>query len=381
MKKALIIIIAIIMVAGGIYGVFHFYELHRAETEINRAILNINEGRQLDAVAVIKEVLAESRYRVVNAPALYLLADTYEHMGKYSSAEQTYGIILSDTSLKEFDNWWSSSVVSLSKLYRKGMVQASISQKKAMVMSIESAIKEVRSKEDSKGGNTIIRAIGRWIDNISTATFNINVEAPSDETVMRELKTELGYLLLGLGEYGRAEELFASVDSPVSRLGLAKLYLEKGEYEKGLLFLWGLLAYDTTGNIRRYYIKELYKYADLLYGKQKYHKALDVYEEIVKEAPDTEYAELSLYRMAKHFYNTHENGKALPHIEKLLTNSVSSRDEEALVLKGYIYYDNREFVRALKVFKEFIRRYPNSALLGTAIEWKVMTERSIKYLG
>jgi outer membrane protein assembly factor BamD (BamD/ComL family) len=68
-------------------------------------------------------------------------------------------------------------------------------------------------------------------------------------------------------------------------------------------------------------------------------------------------------------------------IDKLLANGVSLKDPDALMMKGFIYYDKREFVRALKVFKEFIKRYPQSEMVPQAREWKAMTERSIKYIG
>jgi len=63
-----------------------------------------------------------------------------------------------------------------------------------------------------------------------------------------------------------------------------------------------------------------------------------------------------------------------------LSNGVAVSDEDALMLKGYIFYDRREFIRALKIFNEFIKRYPRSEKLSSAREWTAMCERSIKYL-
>jgi tetratricopeptide (TPR) repeat protein len=380
-KKGLFIIVAIIMVAGGIYGAYHFSGLHSAETQINKAILHITGGKYPEAIAILKEVLSKNDYKVVRAPALYLLADTYERSGKYRSAGESYRLILSDASLKEIDNWWLSSIIALSKLYRKGMLQASVSQKQALVQSIDGIIVEEQSSEEVKEGRNFSETLRYYIGLIIAFNFDIKVETPSDEIVMKELKTELGYLLIALNEDDRAEEVLSRIDSPVSRLGLAKLYLKKGENEKGIEMLRNLLVYDKTGAIKQYYIKELYDYAESLYSKRKYCDALNLYEEVVEQAPDTEYSELSLYRLATHYYSTRNNGKALPQIEKLLSNSIPSKDEEAMLMKGYIYYDRREFVKALKVFKEFIKNYPNSKLYRTAREWKAMTERSIKYLG
>ena len=95
MKKALVIFLAIVMVFGGVYGVYHFSRLHQAEKEMNRAILSINEGENIEEIDIIKEVLSEYRYRVVQAPALYLLAGAYVRTGAYRSAEKSYSVMLS----------------------------------------------------------------------------------------------------------------------------------------------------------------------------------------------------------------------------------------------------------------------------------------------
>ena len=381
MKKAFFIFLAIIMIGGGVYGVYQFSGLHRAETEINRAILNINEEKYAEAVEILKEVLSNYEYRIVRAPALNLLAQTYEHTGAYRSAENIYNSIISDPSLKDIDNWWASSVISLTKLYRKGKLRTSVSQKEQLVRSIDGFIEDIEQKDRFEDQQDFLQAVKRFFTAMLTFNFQIDVEIPSDATVIRGLKIELGYLLLEIGEYGRAEEVLSSVDSPVSKLGLAKLYLEMGEHQKGIEILKGLLTYDYTGNIKKYYIKELFDYAEALYSKGLYHEALMLYEEVDRIAPDTVYSELSLYRLSKHYFDSHENSKSFRTIEKLLNNSITLKDQEALLIKGYMYYDRREFVKALKVFNEFLKLYPKSKLYGTAREWKAMTERSIKYVG
>jgi outer membrane protein assembly factor BamD (BamD/ComL family) len=52
-----------------------------------------------------------------------------------------------------------------------------------------------------------------------------------------------------------------------------------------------------------------------------------------------------------------------------------------MLLKGYLYYDARDYYRALKVFDSFKKRFPKSKNIQTAEEWKSMCERSVKYLG
>ncbi|MBN2322635.1 MAG: tetratricopeptide repeat protein [Spirochaetes bacterium] len=381
MKKALYILLAVVLVAGGVYGVWYFSRMRQAATRMNGAILLINEGSYPEAIDVIREVLSEYEYRAVTAPSLYLLADTYERAGQYRSAQETYKLLISDTSLKTVDNWWSGAVLAVARLYRKGVCKATVSQKKALVLSIEEFIE--KSTQDRGGGQAALclREAKSRLRTLLISGFDIKVETLTDQAVIRGLYVELGYLLIDLGEYRRAEAALARVDSPISRLGLARLYLKTGEYGKGIGLLEGLLEHDKTGVIKTYYIKNLFDYAEALYEKKKYPQAIELFEKVDMEAPGTTYQELALYRLAEYYYETHDNGKSIRLIDKLLENGVSMKDPDALMMKGFIYYDKREFVRALKVFNEFIKRYPQSDLVPNVREWKAMTERSIKYIG
>ena len=101
MKKALLIVLAIILVGGGLYGSYYFYNLQQAETHINEAILSINEGDYISAAQGLKDVVVKYDYKIVQAPTLYLLAITYEKLKKYSSAEDAYKLIISDNQLTQ----------------------------------------------------------------------------------------------------------------------------------------------------------------------------------------------------------------------------------------------------------------------------------------
>lgn len=381
MKKVLYIIIAVVLVGGGVFGAWNFSRMHQAETRMNGALLLINEASYTEAIDVLREVLSEYKYRVVTAPALYLLADAYEKSGQFRSAAETYKLLIADKSLKTVDNWWSGAVLEIAMLYRKGALNATDSQKKALVLSIEDFIEKRTASMDEEKGPLDLNDVGAWLNALFTSEFDIKVEALTDRAIIRGLYVELGYLLIDLGEYRRAEEALRRVDSPVSRLGLARLYIITGKNMMGIELLEGLLEYDKTGAIKKYYIKTLFDYAEVLYGRREYHDAKRLFKKVDLEGAGTTYQELALYRLAEYYYETRDNGKSIRMIDKLLENGISLKDPDALMMKGFIYFDAREFVRALKVFNEFIKMYPQSELVPHVREWKAMTERSIKYIG
>ncbi|UCB44993.1 MAG: tetratricopeptide repeat protein [Spirochaetota bacterium] len=383
MKKALLIILAVVLVGGGLYGSYYFYQLQKAETQINEAILSIHEGDYIAAAQGLKDVVAMYDYRIVKAPALYLLAVVYERLEKYSSAEDAYKILISDNQLQDVHNWYTQSLISLSKLYRKGFVKSSLSQKVTLINLINAINGEIKIIEETKKESrwTFTDMVKHAFNQILAINYNINVEEVTDEKILEELKTELGFLYLETNDCSKALMLFKELDSPLSKFGLAKVYFAMQNYRKGLETLKELITYDTTGKIQQYYINELFNYAEAMYEEKQYNEAIDLFTIVARDAPNTKYAEQSLYYLAKYYYNTHNNRKSLIYIDQILSNAINTKDEESFLLKGYIYYDKREFLKALKVFKDFIKTYPYSEMLNTAREWKAMTERSLKYLG
>ena len=125
MNKALILFLVLIFIFVGIYGTYYFLKLQKAEESINESILNIKEGDYENALNELKGVISNYDFKIVKAPAIYLLADTYEKSGKYISAIETHQMLISDKRLSEAGNWYIRSVISLSKLYRKGVIETS----------------------------------------------------------------------------------------------------------------------------------------------------------------------------------------------------------------------------------------------------------------
>ncbi len=383
MKKVLFLFFAIILIAGGLYGTNYFLRLQKAESLINEAIINIKEGNYDKSINLLKDTISRYDYRIVIAPALYILADTYEKKEMYTSAIAMYKILISESRLSSIQNWYVQSIISMSKLHRKGLVKTSAYQTDVLEDYINTISKEIRKKreQDQIGLSRVIKKINQFINLLLSLNFHIDVEDVDNEKILTEMETELGFLYLKTKDYDRAKDAFMKLDTTVSKFGLAQVYLESGKYNEGINILEELIKYDTTGKVRKYYVKELFEYAENLYKNKKYKEAIGLFIKVENEAKDTTYSEMSLYYLAKYYHNINNTEKALIYIQKMLENSIILKDEESLLLKGYIYYDRRDFIKALKIFNDFIKNYPDSERINTAREWKTMSERSIKYLG
>ena len=316
-------------------------------------------------------------------PSLYLLADTFMKEGKYEAALQTFKTLLSDEGREITDPWSVQTVLATSRLYRRGIHRISNRQAEILIQSVETIVSKLAggTVQDEWGLDALRRELSYIWKRVLDLGFKLHLEEITREELSVEAKTELGLLYLNRKEYERARGIFEGLHTPVGELGLAKVYVATGEEIKGIGILEELMQYDRTGAIRAFYLKEVYEYGEELYRNKRFTEAVKVFEIIGRQSDSMMYADLSLYYVALYYYSVKGYSSALVYADKVLSNGVAVRDEDALMLKGYIFYDRREFVRALKVFNEFIKRYPRSEKLSSARQWTAMCERSIKYLG
>jgi outer membrane protein assembly factor BamD (BamD/ComL family) len=382
MKKGFLLFFTLIFIFLSIYGVYYYQQIQKAENAINESIIHIREKDYDEAQVILKKVLLQYDYAIVKAPALYLLADTSEKLGNYERAVEYHKDLIADEKLYRGGLWYVQSVISISRLYRKGIIEASKQQNLTLIRYSELVrvrLKNQISWKDLDAENPP-RDLRTVIISFFSFNFDLAIRKPDPVELLDELEGELGFLYLRAGMYEEAEEVFRDVNTPVGMYGLAKVYLSSGQEEKGIMLLEKLMEFDTTGKVREYYLKEAFRYAVHLYEKNMYDGAQRIFENIQKEFRNTDYSELSLYYLTRIYYDTRKYDKALKSINEILTNSLDLKNEEVQLIKGYIYFDRQDFVQALKIFNDFIKRYPSSESIRTAEEWKAMCERSIKYL-
>lgn len=380
MKKAVLVVVALILIFTGLYGAYYFLNLKKAEALINAAIINISEAKYDRAIKDLKTAAATYNYAVVKAPALYLLAQTYQKKGTYTAAAEVHKSLISNQRLHRNNNWYIRSIISLSRLYRRGMVKASEQQTQALEKYITMIKEKIEERSKCLDSFVLGRYLGQSFNELISLNYNLHMKDLTDKEALRELQQELGLLYLETHNYDKAKLIFSRLDTPVSKWGLARVYIRTGEQEKGLSLLEDLLSYDSDGKIRSYYLSEAYQHAVRMYNDKKYSSAVDLFEKVVKYSSNGKYSELALLSLARYYYGKKMHSRTLSYVESILENTVALKDQQALLLKGYIYYEKTDYVRALKIFNEFIKKYPHSESIDVARKWKKMCERSIKYL-
>jgi tetratricopeptide (TPR) repeat protein len=380
MQRGVLVLFTLILIGAGVFGASYFYRLQRAEALVDQAVIELQDGRYADARKTLSGAVAQYDYGIVAGPSLYLIADSYVKEQKYQKATEALKTLLADRRIGLTDGWSVQSVVTLSKLYRWGHHPLSESQKDVLEYTLEKIARGLEQERTAER-TELQREIDALGERIRTASFSPLVPQPTREQLHRETRTELGFLYLEDGKYTRAEEILTSLGTPVGRLGLAQLYVERGEEARGIDILQELLDYDRTGGVRALYLREATEYGITLFRQKRYDEGLKVFGVVGRQADSLPYADVSLYYVALYWYGAKRYDRALRAIDAILDNGTPFKDEDALLLKGFLHYDTRDFPRALKTFDSFIRKYPGSPQVRKAREWKAMSERSIKYLG
>jgi len=383
MKKAILILLALLLIGGGVYGTNYFMKLETAEKLIDQAILDFREKKYEMASNNLKTVISKFDLGIVLAPVYYLLGQVYTEGNLYQQAFKSYTEILGDQRLENQKLWKYQALIAISRLFRRKQVETSpekiLALKKYMHELIEGKEKKSSIAVTHSTGQTYEKVVS-FLQKICSFNFQPDLEIPSEEYLIETLKVELGYLYLQNRDYQSAREMFFFIDNQSAKLGLARVYLETGEKDKALFILEELKDYDKSGKIEALYAREAFIYAEELYKAKKYSQAEEIFNKVIKTVPDSELVELALYYMARYNYEQKAYSAALKYIEQIMSNVSSLKDEEAQLLKGYINYHRGDYQAALNSFNQFIRMFPHSRKIKIAYQWKSLCERAIKYL-
>ena len=378
MQKFFLVIFSLLLIFFGIYGTDYFAKLRRAKTELGKAMLLRNAARYDEAIDAFKNIAATYPNGIVKAPALFLLADTYEKQQEFKAALETHRLLISHRDISPTNDWLILSIIAVSNMYRNDLLPKHLGEADAVNRYIYTIESTLRLKRE----HVSVSPLFRWDptpfislqDNLVSLMLN-------KSTILQYLETELAFLYLKARRYDDALAIFQGLNTNAARFGMAQVFFETGDYRRGINILKDLTAYDTTGKISMLYLDWMYRYADLLMDEQRAEEAVEIYGKIVSLAPDSLYAEYASYTLADHYYRSGDSTHSLKFIDTILTNTIPLKDEEAYLLMGFVYYDARDFYRARRIFGDFPTRFPDSTQLETAKEWKAMSERSIRYFG
>lgn len=103
--------------------------------------------------------------------------------------------------------------------------------------------------------------------------------------------------------------------------------------------------------------------------QKKYSEKISMLQKLVKQYPQSDYADDALYEMARAYLQTDNNDAAIRSYEKLLSAYPNSnRARKAALERGMIYYNKQNYARAIESYKLVIKNYPGSEEAYAALD-------------
>ena len=107
--------------------------------------------------------------------------------------------------------------------------------------------------------------------------------------------------------------------------------------------------------------------AHLKFLEKKYDEAIQLYQTYLKEVPEnTVYHSLALLALAASYEGQGDFGKAIEALQKVLSSSERSFQEQATFNLARVYGLSKQPEKAKETLKEFIEKYKNSPFLSMA---------------
>jgi tetratricopeptide (TPR) repeat protein len=194
-------------------------------------------------------------------------------------------------------------------------------------------IAEARDFKDTEALRNSAQAYEQVLDKFYR-NFDISHDFPERNTVIENSLMNLGLTYEKLQDWDNARRIYSEIpaSSPnykKARLLIAETYISEGKTDQGIEYYRKLIA-DPNFDRDSKTLAEI-KLADLLRHENRFQEAIQQYERIVQEYPDSEYADEAQYLIGLCYYSieprTKENvEKAIEAFQKLIDNYPSSNN-------------------------------------------------------
>ena len=199
--------------------------------------------------------------------------------------------------------------------------------------------------------------------------------------------TELGKLYMARNQIKRSKVSFqiATQEDPTNReavLLLAKMMLRLGNYYGAFgvyeNYLNGAGGYDErNGYVLKRYREDALKVGLDFYRKRNYYKAIEYLKYTANRFRNTPEQEIALFYTASSYAVVKRPKDAISFYKQVLVNSITARDQIALVRIGQLYFDLDRYKQSIHYFVLLQRKYPRSKYKKIALDWEEESRKSL----
>ncbi len=208
------------------------------------------------------------------------------------------------------------------------------------------------------------------------------------ELTIAEKEVKADYIYIGLGYqniysklYDEAIRCFSRVNDEEGFKGLARAYIEKGDYEKAIESYLKFFSIVDKNNkqyesVKIAFLKQTLYYANKLFDAKK-ENCTNYYNILAENFYDEVEGEVSLIKLANFYINKKDYINSIKYLQKALNNKITEQDEDATFLLGQTYYLNGNKRESFQIFNTFSQKYPSSQKIPEVKEWISLLKKEI----
>ncbi len=187
-------------------------------------------------------------------------------------------------------------------------------------------------------------------------------------------KVSLGWTYIAEGRYDNAEEVLKEVAEIYTdtlfviqaHMGLGVVYFNKGDYKDAYREFAAISNTFTDMDWITPYA--LYYKGFALYAMKAYGDAVSVWENLIRRFASSPICEEAAYRLADTYSKAGKYAKSNTYIDWLLKSFPNGkRAPRALLLKAQNFFNMRDFEKAIDVYQEFLKLFPDDELKSAAL--------------
>ncbi len=160
-----------------------------------------------------------------------------------------------------------------------------------------------------------------------------------------------------------------SANKSLAQYGLAVAYFYQGNYEKALRMYPVNLDYQDHGEYKEMVIRSLYQSAECYNRLQYYAQAIQDWEKLANEFPETPQAPDAMYHAADLYFRANY----FPQADSLLSNLIESYPDNPFAVDAQLRYAQSaynagNYQEAAARYQKFVDTYPSDERSKTALE-------------
>ncbi len=233
-----------------------------------------------------------------------------------------------------------------------------------------------------------LRVMKRYTEEGIYQLFNL-LNMSSNRDFRSRVYTELGHTYLKTGSLDKAKRMFDIAltekgDNEEAILGKARTYKKMGRdnqaydlYEYFLKYYGNFSPY--TGDVRKSFLEQVYRSGYDSFKRGSYYAAISYFKRLIRNFPEEKKVENSLYWTGESYFSVGKYHSAIKYFNKTLANGYAHKDQDALIKKGFSYYQLENYDVAARDFQSYLEHYPYGRHNMDARKWKERATKEILY--